>query len=85
MLLALVVPAPLEEAANPEVTPNPAKAPWYFLGLQELVGYSALVGGVLIPGIEFTPLKIKHNRGSRPTPWGGAVRLGECLIFLETL
>ncbi len=51
MLLALVVPAPLEEAANPEVTPNPAKAPWYFLGLQELVGYSALVGGVLIPGI----------------------------------
>jgi quinol-cytochrome oxidoreductase complex cytochrome b subunit len=51
MLLALVVPAPLEEAANPEVTPNPAKAPWYFLGLQELVGYSTLVGGVLIPGI----------------------------------
>ncbi len=51
MLLSLAVPAPLEEAANPEVTPNPAKAPWYFLGLQELVGYSALVGGVLIPGI----------------------------------
>jgi quinol-cytochrome oxidoreductase complex cytochrome b subunit len=51
MLLALFVAAPLEEAANPEVTPNPAKAPWYFLGLQELVGYSALVGGVVIPGI----------------------------------
>lgn len=51
MLLALVVPAPLEEAANPEVTPNPAKAPWYFLGLQELVSYSALIGGVVIPGI----------------------------------
>jgi quinol-cytochrome oxidoreductase complex cytochrome b subunit len=49
--LALVFPAPLEEAANPEVTPNPAKAPWYFLGLQELVGYSALIGGVIIPGL----------------------------------
>jgi hypothetical protein len=33
------------------VTPNPAKAPWYFLGLQELVGYSALMGGVIVPGI----------------------------------
>ncbi len=49
--LALIIPAPLEEAANPEVTPNPAKAPWYFLGLQELVGYSALIGGVIIPGL----------------------------------
>jgi len=51
LILALLFEAPLEEAANPEVTPNPAKAPWYFLGLQELVGYSALMGGVIIPGI----------------------------------
>jgi len=51
MLLAFVVEAPLEEAANPHLTPNPAKAPWYFLGLQELVGYSAVFGGVLLPGI----------------------------------
>jgi hypothetical protein len=51
LVLALIFPAPLEEAANPEITPNPAKAPWYFLGLQELVGYSALMGGVIIPGI----------------------------------
>ena len=51
LVLALVFPAPLEGPANPEVTPNPAKAPWYFLGLQELVGYSALMGGVIIPGI----------------------------------
>ena len=34
---ASLLPAPLEEAANPAVTPNPAKAPWYFLWLQELV------------------------------------------------
>ncbi len=43
--------APLEEEANPLHPPNPAKAPWYFLGLQELVSYSALIGGVLIPGL----------------------------------
>jgi quinol-cytochrome oxidoreductase complex cytochrome b subunit len=48
-VVALVFMAPLEEMADPTRTPNPAKAPWYFLGLQELVHYSALVGGVLIP------------------------------------
>ncbi len=41
--------APLEEMADPTRTPNPAKAPWYFLGLQELVHYSALIGGVVVP------------------------------------
>ena len=43
--------APLMEIANPAVPENPAKAPWYFLGLQELVGYSAFCGGIVIPGI----------------------------------
>jgi cytochrome b-561 len=48
-VVSLVFMAPLEELADPTRTPNPAKAPWYFLGLQELVHYSALVGGVLVP------------------------------------
>ncbi len=43
--------APLREHANPVVPENPAKAPWYFLGLQELVSYSAFMGGVGIPTI----------------------------------
>jgi menaquinol-cytochrome c reductase cytochrome b/c subunit len=43
--------APLEEIADPTRTPNPAKAPWYFLGLQELVHYSALIGGVIVPAL----------------------------------
>jgi len=43
--------APLKEHANPAVPENPAKAPWYFLGLQELVSYSAFMGGVGIPTI----------------------------------
>ncbi len=50
-VVSLLFMAPLEEMADPTRTPNPAKAPWYFLGLQELVHYSALVGGVLVPSI----------------------------------
>jgi quinol-cytochrome oxidoreductase complex cytochrome b subunit len=42
--------APLEQLANPLLTPNPAKAPWYFLGLQELLHYfPPLVAGIIIP------------------------------------
>lgn len=52
VLLALLWDAPLEELANPLQTPNPAKAPWYFLGLQELLHYfPPLVAGVLIPAL----------------------------------
>lgn len=48
--ISLLWNAPLEELANPHVTPNPAKAPWYFLGLQELLHYfPPVVAGVLIP------------------------------------
>ena len=49
MAVSLFFNAPLEELANPAKTPNPAKAPWYFLGLQELVSHSALIGGVVAP------------------------------------
>jgi hypothetical protein len=50
VLLALFWNAPLEELADAMQTPNPAKAPWYFLGLQELLHYfPPVVAGVLIP------------------------------------
>jgi quinol-cytochrome oxidoreductase complex cytochrome b subunit len=49
--LALFLDAPLKELANPGVPENPAKAPWYFLGLQELVSFSAFMGGIGIPAI----------------------------------
>ena len=51
LFLAVSWNAPLEEFANPIHPPNPAKAPWYFLGLQELVSYSALWGGVIVPAL----------------------------------
>ncbi len=47
---SLLLAAPLEEPANPAVTPNPSKAPWYFLGLQELLVYAdAWYVGFVIP------------------------------------
>lgn len=49
LVLAYFSDAPLKEPANPVVPENPAKAPWYFLGLQELVSYSAFMGGIGIP------------------------------------
>ncbi|MHC4853051.1 MAG: cytochrome b N-terminal domain-containing protein [Planctomycetota bacterium] len=51
LVAGYLIDAPLRELANPSVPENPAKAPWYFLGLQELVSYSAFSGGILIPGI----------------------------------
>lgn len=49
IVMATFVDAPLLEQANPSVPENPAKSPWYFLGIQEMVSYSAFTGGVLIP------------------------------------
>lgn len=62
LALSLVFRAPLEAPANPSVTPNPAKAPWYFLWLQEIVTVTtvsigsltingAFLGGILLPGV----------------------------------
>ncbi|MBT9537000.1 MAG: cytochrome b N-terminal domain-containing protein [Nitrospirae bacterium] len=52
------IDAPLRELANPLIPENPAKAPWYFLGLQELLSYSAFMGGVGLPGIALIGLAL---------------------------
>ena len=58
MFLSVFWNAPLEELANPTHPPNPAKAPWYFLGLQELVSYSAFWGGVVVPAVLLVALVV---------------------------
>ena len=61
-IMSVFIASPLEEPANALVTPNPAKAPWYFLWLQEIVTDTtirigsftlngAFVGGVILPGL----------------------------------
>ena len=52
MAVSIFFNAPLEQPVNVMHPPNPAKAPWYFLGLQEQVSYSAFWGGIGVPGIE---------------------------------
>ena len=52
MAVSYLFNAPLERPVNVMHPPNPAKAPWYFLGLQEQVSYSAFWGGISVPGIE---------------------------------
>jgi hypothetical protein len=70
-LFSLVKQAPLEELANPMVTTDPAKAPWYFVGLQELLEHMhPTVAGILIPTVLVAFLVVlpyfdhdKSNRG----------------------
>ncbi len=98
VVMALLFDAPLEEMANPERTPNPAKAPWYFLGLQELLHYyPPVISGVVLPGLLITALAIipyfnvnlkrrplwEENRGRRLGVVWAAI-LGLCAVFFFT-
>jgi menaquinol-cytochrome c reductase cytochrome b/c subunit len=70
-VFSTLVNAPLRELANPNLTPNPSKAPWYFLGLQELLRYwHPMVAGVTIPGFILVGLAavpyIDRNPSIRP-------------------
>jgi hypothetical protein len=59
LIWSIVIDAPLEEPANPSKTPNPSKAPWYFLGLQEmLVYFDPWIAGVVLPSLIIVGLMV---------------------------
>ncbi len=71
LVFSAFVNAPLQRLANPNQTPNPSKAPWYFLGLQELLTmFHPMVAGVTIPGMGLFALMlapyIDRNPSNRP-------------------
>jgi cytochrome b-561 len=97
LVLAILFPAPLEAPADPTVTPNPAKAPWYFLWLQEIVTVTtvslgpvtingALIGGIVLPGLlvalaVWWPYRDRSGLGSVGV-WFAPERRRQNLVFL---
>ena len=84
LALSLTLNAPLEAPADPTHPPNPSKAPWYFLGLQEMVSYSAFWGGIGVPTIFVVLLLLVPylDRGTRGTGvWFSRHRLLANTIF----
>ena len=96
-IMAVLLRSPLEEAANALVTPNPAKAPWYFLWLQEIVTGTtvhigsftingAFLGGVVLPGLlvgllTFWPWLDRSPAGAAGA-WFPQSRRNQNLVFL---
>jgi len=88
VLISLFWDAPLEQLANPLATPNPAKAPWYFLGLQELLHYfPPIVAGVLIPTLVVIALVVipYFNVNIHGTPLWVENRVRRFQVFLVVL
>ena len=86
--ISLFWDAPLEQLADPLLTPNPAKAPWYFLGLQELLHYfPPLVAGIIIPTLVVVALIVipYFNVNIQGAPLWAGNRGGRFKVFLLIL
>jgi quinol-cytochrome oxidoreductase complex cytochrome b subunit len=84
---AMNLQAPLEGIANPALSPNPAKAPWYFMGLQELLlHFHPLVGAIIIPAIGLAALAMLPYFDINPETIGVYFRSrrGRSLALLAT-
>jgi hypothetical protein len=89
VLIALFWDAPLEQLANPLLTPNPAKAPWYFLGLQELLHFfPPFVAGILIPTLVVLALVVipyfNVNVEGKPL-WAGTPARNLRIVLISTI
>ncbi len=83
IVFSTFVNAPLRELANPNLTPNPSKAPWYFLGLQELLRYfHPMVAGVLVPTLFFGLLFVLPYADRNPSNKPGDRKLALVLFTL---
>jgi quinol-cytochrome oxidoreductase complex cytochrome b subunit len=90
VVFSTFVNAPLRELSNVNLTPNPSKAPWYFLGLQELLRYfHPMIAGVLIPGIGLGILMafpyIDKNPSLRPQNRKFAIMLFTFFIMFSAI
>ncbi len=88
VLVALFWDAPLLQIADPVLTPNPAKAPWYFVGLQELLHYlPPVVAGVLIPTLVVVALVVipYFNVNVKGEPLWASNRRLRLFIFLAVV
>lgn len=73
LLISLFLDAPLEDLANPLLTPNPGKAPWYFTGIQELIHYTTkpVIPAIIIPLLIILWLLLIPYMDRKPkTKWG---------------
>jgi menaquinol-cytochrome c reductase cytochrome b/c subunit len=83
IVFSTFVNAPLRELANPNLTPNPSKAPWYFLGLQELLRYfHPMVAGVLVPTLFFAFLFVLPYADRNPSSKPGDRKLAIVLFTM---
>jgi hypothetical protein len=96
-ILASAIPSPLEEPANALITPNPAKAPWYFLWLQEIVTDTtirigsftvngAFLGGVILPGLLVGLMTVwpwlDRSAAATAGVWFPGSRRGQNIVFI---
>ena len=90
IVFSTFVNAPLQELANQNLTPNPSKAPWYFMGLQELLRYfHPMVAGVLIPTVFFVFMfvlpYVDRNPSIKPGDRKMAIVLFTLMLMLWTV
>jgi quinol-cytochrome oxidoreductase complex cytochrome b subunit len=90
IVFSTFVNAPLQALANQNLTPNPSKAPWYFMGLQELLRYfHPMVAGVLIPTIFFAFMfvlpYVDRNPSIKPGDRKMAIVLFTLMLMLWTI